>query len=186
MAVNNGAVVTEVDMESVENVGVKAGSLLYVWGSSAEVTWATIRGGYRDGVDYSQGRMVNVDTNGILRNLALIGCVIKKGQWAINASGTTTMLLRASACNLLDASVSIRSVANLVDARIEASDMADLTTVSGGTIRSRGLGTACDVSKLAKNAGDMATNTNGSLSCGTGPVVCNGTNWKHLYTGATY
>ena len=42
------------------------------------------------------------------------------------------------------------------------------------------------MSLVAKNAGDLAYNTNGALSCGAGPVICNGTLWKHLYTGATY
>jgi hypothetical protein len=30
----------------------------------------------------------------------------------------------------------------------------------------------------------MASNTNGALACGAGPAVCNGTNWKNLYSGA--
>lgn len=42
-----------------------------------------------------------------------------------------------------------------------------------------------DVSKLTPAAGDIAFNNNGSLACGTGPVISNGTLWKHLYTGAT-
>jgi hypothetical protein len=48
------------------------------------------------------------------------------------------------------------------------------------------LTTQCDVSKLTKTANTMAYNTNSGLSCGAGPVVCDGTNWKHLFTGATY
>ena len=55
-----------------------------------------------------------------------------------------------------------------------------------GKAASRALGFLCDVSLVAKNAGDLAYNTNGALSCGAGPVICNGTLWKHLYTGATY
>lgn len=39
---------------------------------------------------------------------------------------------------------------------------------------------------IQKNNGDMAFNTKSGLSCGAGPVVCNGTAWKNLYTGATY
>jgi hypothetical protein len=31
----------------------------------------------------------------------------------------------------------------------------------------------------------MAYNTNAGLTCGVGPVVANGTLWKHLYTGTT-
>lgn len=43
----------------------------------------------------------------------------------------------------------------------------------------------CDVSKLALTANQTAYNTNAALACGVGPVVCDGTHWKHLYTGAT-
>jgi hypothetical protein len=39
---------------------------------------------------------------------------------------------------------------------------------------------------ITGQAGDMLQNTNGSLSCGTGLCLFNGTNWKNLYTGATY
>jgi hypothetical protein len=57
---------------------------------------------------------------------------------------------------------------------------------SSGTIASKALDFPVNVALLTKHNGDMATNTNGSLACGTGPVICNGTTWKHLYTGATY
>ena len=53
------------------------------------------------------------------------------------------------------------------------------------TMRAIGLEVRGDVSKLTPAAGDVCTNTNGSIACGTGPVVSNGTLWKHLYTGAT-
>lgn len=43
-----------------------------------------------------------------------------------------------------------------------------------------------DLSILTQTAGDMATNTNASLSAGVGRALSNGTNWKNLYTGATY
>ncbi len=58
--------------------------------------------------------------------------------------------------------------------------------VAGGTMRAKSLGFAVDASKLVKTANDMATNTNAGLSCGVGPIICDGTNWKHLFTGATY
>lgn len=52
------------------------------------------------------------------------------------------------------------------------------------TIRATG-DVRCDVSTLTPVAGDIAVNTNAGLGCGTGPVISNGTLWKHLYTGAT-
>jgi hypothetical protein len=51
--------------------------------------------------------------------------------------------------------------------------------------RAVGLSVRCDVSLLTPVAGDVATNTNAALACGVGPVISNGTLWKHLYTGAT-
>jgi hypothetical protein len=43
-----------------------------------------------------------------------------------------------------------------------------------------------DLSALAKNDGDAAYNTNAGLACGVGRAISNGTNWKNLYSGATY
>lgn len=40
--------------------------------------------------------------------------------------------------------------------------------------------------RCAKLAGLMAWNTNTGLSCGSGPVICDGVSWKHMFTGATY
>lgn len=55
-----------------------------------------------------------------------------------------------------------------------------------GTIHSKTFDYQADVAKLAKAQGNMAYNNNGARSCGVGPVVCDGTTWKHIYTGATY
>lgn len=43
-----------------------------------------------------------------------------------------------------------------------------------------------DLSMLAKNNGDKANNSNGSLACGTGPATSNGSNWKNIYSGSVY
>lgn len=59
------------------------------------------------------------------------------------------------------------------------------TVTNAGTLASRGLGFRVDVSGLTNTAGDMAFNTNAGLACGSGPVIANGTLWKHLYTGTT-
>ena len=54
------------------------------------------------------------------------------------------------------------------------------------TIRCTNPDFPADLSLLAKNADDTAINTNGSLSCGTGRAISNGTAWKNIYSGATY
>lgn len=43
-----------------------------------------------------------------------------------------------------------------------------------------------DLSVLAKTNGDAANNTNAALACGAGPAICNGTNWKNVYSGTVY
>lgn len=43
-----------------------------------------------------------------------------------------------------------------------------------------------DLSLLARNADDVAINTNAALACGTGRAISNGTSWKNLYSGAVY
>lgn len=43
-----------------------------------------------------------------------------------------------------------------------------------------------DISITAKASGNRAMNTNAALSSGAGPVICDGTTWKHLVSGATY
>jgi hypothetical protein len=42
------------------------------------------------------------------------------------------------------------------------------------------------VTGIARNVGDLATNTNASRSCGVGPVGFDGTVWKNLITGLTF
>ncbi len=62
------------------------------------------------------------------------------------------------------------------------------TIAATGVIASRSFGFRTDVGQanFGKNANDMAYNTNAARACGAGPVVCNGTSWKHLYTGTEY
>jgi hypothetical protein len=60
-----------------------------------------------------------------------------------------------------------------------------LSRTATQTMRAVGAGAKVNVALLTPTAGDIVTNTNAALGCGTGPVVSNGTLWKHLYTGAT-
>lgn len=61
-----------------------------------------------------------------------------------------------------------------------------VNVTAGGTVTSRTFALECDVTKLLVTAANStAYNTNAGLACGVGPVVSNGTLWKHLYTGAT-
>ena len=78
----------------------------------------------------------------------------------------------------------------------------DLITVSGGSgnldrvegtesVEAIGLALALDVSQLIRTGvGDMANNSNASLSCGVGPCISSGSgssgSWQNLITGDTY
>lgn len=61
-----------------------------------------------------------------------------------------------------------------------------LTTDAAAAVQCTASDFPADLSLLSKANGDRATNTNNALACGVGPAVSNGTNWKNLYTGATY
>lgn len=56
---------------------------------------------------------------------------------------------------------------------------------NAGALYSKSLGFNVDVSTLVNTANDMAYNTNAGLGCGVGPVIANGSTWKHIYTGST-
>jgi hypothetical protein len=43
-----------------------------------------------------------------------------------------------------------------------------------------------EIHVLAKANGDTAYNIYGALACGVGTVICDGTNWKNVYSGAVY
>ena len=106
--------------------------------------------------------------------------------WIADLNASTDLYLSnvriASGGNIAN----LRAAANLKVYANQPMPSGTTAVTAGGVVRSRGLGYQVDVSKLTKAAGDMATNTNAALSCGVGPVICDGTTWKHLYTGATY
>lgn len=57
---------------------------------------------------------------------------------------------------------------------------------SGGSITPLAAGWRGDVTQHIQTAFGAMFNTNASAGCGAGPVVFNGTDWKHSVTGATY
>jgi hypothetical protein len=62
----------------------------------------------------------------------------------------------------------------------------DLALLSGAQVRSYSLGFACRADRLTRAVGAMASNNASALSCGVGPIACDGTTWKNLATAATY
>jgi hypothetical protein len=82
----------------------------------------------------------------------------------------------------------ILSTAAVTFAGAAAAAAAEQVAVASGTptVKGESFGFRCDVSTLSRATNSMAYNTNAALACGAGPVVCDGTSWKHVFTGATY
>lgn len=57
----------------------------------------------------------------------------------------------------------------------------NINVAGGGTVTSKTLALQCDVDDLQLTANSLAYNTNAAKAFGVGPVVSNGTAWKHLY-----
>lgn len=98
--------------------------------------------------------------------------------------GTTTTVVASGVYNT-SGQYNVRATGALTVIADQSCLLNTGTVTNAGTIASRGLGFKVDVSGLTNTAGDMAYNTNAGLGCGAGPVVANGTLWKHLYTGST-
>lgn len=58
--------------------------------------------------------------------------------------------------------------------------------IGGGSVHVIDPAFRAKADQLAKSLGDIVYNTNNSLACGIGPVISDGSNWKHMYTGSTY
>lgn len=130
----------------------------------------------------------NVGTFGVME---FANITIANGQAVVKLKNAAEVHLRGITANTLSqALVSLFGV-NATPVVVSASGLT-LTSAAGvakdgsQVLRSRSFELACDVSKLTLTAGDMAYNTNAALACGVGPVVCNGTTWKHLHTDLTY
>lgn len=108
-------------------------------------------------------------------------------QWVIShgGSGTTRLHIENSK---LQGSAPFRT------ANTSGFDISGSNTVWGGTPALSGTGVTkpvstdvrLDVGLINKVATALAFNTNAARSCGVGPVYCDGTNWIHLATNATY
>lgn len=166
------------------------GGGVYVYGSGASVADLHISDSVVDGVDYTAVDAVKADTSGTItrlmaRNFTVLASrrgfstdVASSSWWG----GCRLQTLGTSSGNALRFGAGAHTV--YVDGSEFGSNV--LYTTGGATCRSKALGLGVDVSLLAKNNGDLAYNTNAGLGCGVGPVACNGTAWKHLYTGDTY
>ena len=131
-------------------------------------------------------RLVDVGGSCVASRISLSDTVTSGTTWDVShgGSGACSLVLQNAQ---LSGTNSVR-LANTPVVSIDATS-STLTTPTVGasaSLSAQSFGVRCDVSALSKTANSVAYNTNASLSCGVGPVVCNGVTWKHLYSGATY
>jgi hypothetical protein len=59
-------------------------------------------------------------------------------------------------------------------------------TKTAGSLASEAINFKVDVNSVTRAANSFCWNTNAARSCGIGPVMCDGTTWKHMITAATF
>lgn len=126
------------------------------------------------------GSVVSNGPGGTLGKLSLSDVDLVNTYWLADLRTTTDVFL----ANVKSDSMAFYCYAPAALTVYGSGIKAGVSVVDSGAIASRSLDFRVNVALLTKHAGDMAYNTNGGLGCGEGPVICDGTNWKHLYTGA--
>jgi hypothetical protein len=126
------------------------------------------------------------DTGAVVEMISMTNIIGKTMGFLIDTARATEVFAKFAGV-IHDATTNgsflVRSGANL---RIVTDRMAaGAPSTTGGFLKVSG-DLECDVSLLARSVGSQAYNTNAALSCGVGRVICDGTNWKNLFTGLTY
>lgn len=176
-------VVDDLTVEGFTYAPANIKELIYV-NTAATVTLLRIRNGYLT-YGSAQGSLVKVASTAVLKTVIVENVRAPQIGHVLGSYPTVTefFVRGLSTTNQFKLVESVTGGAlTIMEAQISAANNEDVT-VTAGTIRSRTLGLRCDVSKLTKNAGDLASNNNAALACGVGPVVSDGTNWKGLYSG---
>tara|TARA_B100000378_G_scaffold272218_1_gene263620 strand:- start:397 stop:1236 length:840 start_codon:yes stop_codon:yes gene_type:complete len=175
-----------IDVLAIENSMWESGSspsFIVLVGTSSIGTLHLLRGKLTSS---SGGTIINAQTVGTsIGRIEIDLLYTNTFAWLFQASIALAITVRRS--SLATCGLKLNATGSAILAFYESSyNNASLSLAAGSSLRSLTGGMSIGVQNLAKQAGDMANNTNGSLSCGTGPAICNGSNWKNLYTGATY
>lgn len=135
---------------------------------------------YHDGISAS-GSLVRATTSGMTLNRVYLSRVdLVNKSWLADLLTTTAVYLNG--VQTPGGGFNVRSGGSVT---VRGSGIDCGASANAGTLRSKSLDFPIAVDLLTNTANDLATNTKASLGCGTGPVVANGTAWKHLYTGST-
>jgi hypothetical protein len=190
ITIGPGTVFNSVVVRNVE-LDISNGSIVYIYGAATVGRSVTIDACYRDGQDYSTGRIFSMDTDAVLTELRITNTSARRCQWCVSAAMTGTLNVQV-ANSKFDGVFDLRPVTGQFKVK-GASNMWSgngLTSVTGGTVSSSG-DFWCDVSTLAKVVGDTAVNSNNANTgtLGVGPVICYSTStpgWKSLVSGNTF
>lgn len=118
---------------------------------------------------------VSCTNMGRLINVSSASAAIYFG--GVDCTNNTSAAIVTTGCPLtLDGSISMTTGNTTLVQRVNGTEV---VTVNSFRI-------PIDVSLCAATANSTANNVNAALACGAGPVIANGTTWKHLYTAATY
>lgn len=182
--ISNGASVTALIATAIRgDVSLQASGLLDITDNSS-VTDARL-----EDVLWSGGRVVQTAGTATLSTLFLSGRYTGGADTALYLNSATTPNVT------LDWRQHVGTAISLVHASsgVTLHGKLDVDHMNRGLYRGgsqvvsvRSLDVELSVARVTKQAGARAYNRDSSLSCGEGLVVCDGTNWKNLFTGATY
>lgn len=211
-----GAAVTQFTLDGLTGTIPATESVFKVQGATGVVGTITVTNPDYTAADTNSGILVNVDSAGKVGTLNVTGGKVTNiGRLLEVAAGSTGTLrlnlanVVTTGCNRIMQAGGATVEVSYANVSTEAMINQPFRIHSGGVLNVRGTGfrgyTASaivrgatevirvvapdlpvDLSILAKNNGDTAHNTNAGLACGAGPAVSNGTNWKNVYSGATY
>lgn len=186
--IDNGTVVPILTLDDFKGVLATTGVLVNLSGDVDQLSLANIRttGGTGAGglimvnaaavgpVDVYLDR---IDTdNYVIRHSSIVAAVtLYLGSVLARSAGVNPFRTFAAA------------TLNVFGGPVRALNATMISYTSSGSGRVNGPTLGVDVSKIVgKLAGDEVINLNASLACGAGPVITDGTSWKHKFTGASY
>lgn len=179
---SNSASVDHLQLDGIECTGGTGAYLVRQSGATTTVGRAQLSNIRRDCPTASGGLYQASISGNSLTDLMLSNVVLASGSWIADLITSTTIWVgnvRSTTSGLFNVRVGSTVI-------VQGAHVTGGTSTNAGTLRSRTFGYSVDVSLLSRTANDIAFNTNAALACGAGPVVCDGTSWKHLYTAAVY
>ncbi|HVI77813.1 MAG TPA: hypothetical protein VM715_06550, partial [Candidatus Acidoferrum sp.] len=134
--------------------------------------------------------LVSTANGSTLTALTIHDCHVARAAWAVGDFATPTNVYVRGLTSVSQNGwihTATGGVVTVKEAALSTTSANEsVTAVAGTTISSDDFGFRVKLGGIAKTVNGRAFNTDNTLTCGVGPVLCDGTTWKHLYTGATW